>query len=189
MKEIENKIDITESNDKIIAIISGSKAIEFELRLKENVLWSDSNGHLGAFLTNQRFFVISTASSSWQSMSLKLDESEKGTASLSPYIALLVTPDRAIAFDARSNRFSEVQLPLHDELLAAEVDKYVAIVITNSRAFGISLKSPDFTEIPFRLGESVEKINITSSKATVQTSDRLLTFGAKTSTWIEHRLN
>jgi hypothetical protein len=152
------------------------------------VLWSGSNGYLGAFLTNVRFFVISTSSGAWQVLPLKLDESEKGVTSLLPYIALLVTGDRAIGFDTASNRFIETQLPIHDELLAAEAGKYIAVVITSSRAFGLAAETSAFTEIPLGVGETLEAIKITSSKATVRTSDRLLTFEATGSTWNEHRL-
>ena len=187
-EEIEDLIDIAESKSKIIAIIEGKKTIPFDLRTNEKVLWSDSNGYLGAFLTNLRFFVISTSSDAWQALPLKLDESEKGVASLSPYIALLVTGDRAIGFDAASNRFIETQLPIHDELLAAKAEKYVAVVITSSRAFGLAAKTSAFTEIRLRVRETIEAIKITSSKATVRTSDRLLTFEATGSTWNEHRL-
>jgi len=187
-EEIEDLIDIAESKSKIIAIIEGRKTISFDLRTNEKVLWSDSNGYLGAFLTNLRFFVISTSSDAWQALPLRLDESEKGVASLSPYIALLVTGDRAIGFDAASNRFIETQLPIHDELLAAKAEKYVAVVITSSRAFGLATKTLAFVEIPLRIRETIKAIKITSSKATVRTSDRLLTFEATGSTWNEHRL-
>ena len=188
-EEIEDLIDIAESKGKIIAIIEGKKTIPINLRKNEKVLWSDSNGYLGAFLTNLRFFVISTSSDAWQALPLKSDESEKGIASLSPYIALLVTGDRAIGFDAASNQFIETQLPIHDELLAAKAEKYVAVVITSSRAFGLATKTSAFTEIRLRVRETIEAIKITSSKATVRTSDRLLTFEATGSTWNEHRLN
>jgi len=187
-EEIEDLIDIAESKSKIIAIIEGRKTISFDLRTNEKVLWSDSNGYLGAFLTNLRFFVISTSSNAWQALPLKLDESEKGVASLSPYIALLVTGDRAIGFDAASNRFIETQLPIHDELLAAKAEKYVAVVITSNRAFGLAAETSAFTEIPLRVRETIEAIKITASKATIRTSDRLLTFEATGSTWNEHRL-
>jgi len=188
-EEIEDLIDIFESNSKIIAIIEGKKTITSDLRSNEKVLWSGSKGYLGAFLTNLRFFVISTTSNAWRALPLKLNESEKGVASLSPYIALLVTGDRAIGFDAASNRFIETKFPIHDELLAAEAEKYVAVVITSSRAFGLAAKASAFTEIHLRVRESIEAIKITSSKATVRTSDRLLTFQASGSTWNEHRLN
>jgi hypothetical protein len=187
-EEIEDLIDIFESNSKIIAIIEGKKTITFDLRPKEKVLWSDSNGYLGAFLTNEHFFVISNSSDAWQALPLRLDESKKGVASLSPHIALLVTGDRAIGFDAASNRFIETQLPIHDELLTAKAEKYVAVVITSSRAFGLAAKTSAFTEISLRARETIEAIKITSSKATVRTSDRLLTFEVSGSTWNEHRL-
>ena len=187
-QEIEDLIDIAESKGKIIAIIEGRKTITFDLRPNEKVLWSGSKGYLGAFLTDLNFFVISTSLNSWQALPLRLDESGKGVASLSEYIALLVTKDRAVGFDATASRFTETQLPLHDALIAAEAERYVAVVITSSRAFGLAAESSAFTEIRLRSRETIEAIKITSSKATVRTSDRLLTFEATGSTWNEHRL-
>lgn len=187
-QEIEDLIDIAESKGKIIAIIEGRKTITFDLRPNEKVLWSGSRGYLGAFLTDQHFFVISTSLNAWQALPLRLDESGKGVASLSEYIALLVTKDRAVGFDATSNRFIETQLPLQDELLSAEVERYVAVVITSSRAFGLAAESSAFTEIFLQGGETIEEIKLTYSKATVRTSDRLLTFEASGLLWKELRL-
>ena len=186
-EEIEDLIDIAEAKGKIIAIIEGRKTITFDLRPNEKVLWSGSKGHLGAFLTDLHFFVISTSLNNWQALPLKLDESGKGVAFLSEYIALLVTKDRAVGFDATSNRFIQTLLPIHDELLATEVERYVAVVITSSRAFGLAAESTAFTPITLGISESIEEIKLTSSKATVRTSDRLLTFESSGSTWKEHR--
>ena len=188
-EEIEDLIDIAESKSKIIAIVKGRKTITSDLRSNEKVLWSGSNGYLGAFLTDLRFFVISTSLDAWQVLPLRSDESGKGVASLSPYIALLVTRDRAIGFDAASNRFIETRLPIHDDLIAAEAEKYVAVVITSSRAFGLASETSAFREIFLRVRENIESIKITSSKATVRTSDRLLTFKASGSIWNENRLD
>jgi len=187
-EEIEDLIDIAESKGKIIAIIEGRKTITFDLRLDEKVLWSGSRGYLGAFLTDQHFFVISTSLNAWRALPLRLDETGNGVASLSEYIALLVTKDRVVGFDATSNRFIETLLPIQDELLAAETERYVAVVITSSRAFGLAAESSAFTEIHLRVGETLEAIKLTYSKATVRTSDRLLTFEASGSPWNEHRL-
>jgi hypothetical protein len=187
-EEIENLIDIFESNSKIIAIIEGKKTISINLRTDEKVLWSDSNGYLGAFLTSDRFFVISTSSGTWKYLHLMSDEPEKTNVSLSPYIALLVTGDRAIGYHAASNRFIITHLPIHDELVAAKVEKYVAVVITSSKAFGFAAKTSTFISISFLGRETTQEIKITSSKATVRTSDRLLTFEASGSSWKEHRL-
>jgi hypothetical protein len=186
-EEIEDFIDIAESNGKIIAIIEGRKTIPLELGINETVLWSDSSGYLGAFLTNARFLVASTSSDAWQVLPLKLNESENGVASLSPNIALLVTGARAVGFDATSNRFVETPLPIHDELLAAQAEKTIAVVVTSSRAFGFAIEASTFADIHLRVKESIEEIKATSSKVVVRTSDRLLTFDANGSAWNEHK--
>ena len=111
----------------------------------------------------------------------------KGDVFLSPYIALLVTGDRAVGFDAASNRFIEAQLPFNDELLAAEAERYVAVVITSSRAFGLAAETSAFNEIALRKNETLETLKLTYNKATVRTSDRLLTFESSDTTWKEHR--
>jgi hypothetical protein len=187
-EEIEDLIDIAESKGKIIAIIEGRRTVTFDLRPNEKILWSGSRGYLGAFLTDLHFYVISTSLNAWQPLPLRLAESGKGVASLSPYIALLTTRNRAVGFDATYNRFIEVQLPIHEQLVAAEAERYVAVVITSGRAFGLATESSAFTEINLRVNETIEDIKLTYSKATVRTSDRLLTFEATGSTWKEHRL-
>jgi len=186
-EDIEDLIDIAESKGKIIAIIEGRRTITFDLRPNEKVRWSGSKGYLGAFLTDLNFFVISTSLNSWQVLPLRLDESGKGVAYLSEYIALLVSKDRAVGFDATSNRFIETLLPIQDELIAAAVERYVAVVITSGRAFGLAAESSAFTEIFLRGGETIEEIKLTYSKATVRTSDRLLTFEASGLPWKEFR--
>ena len=187
-EEVEDLIDVIESGGKILAIIEGRRTVPVNLRTDEEVLWSGSKGYLGAALTSQNLFAISTKSNAWQVFPLRIDESENAVTSLSSYIALLVTGDRAISFDAASSRFVEASLPIHDELLAAEADKYVAIVITSSRAFGFATKTSAFVEMFLRSQETIDSVKVTASKATVRTSGRLLTFNATESTWKEHRL-
>ncbi|MBC8440854.1 MAG: hypothetical protein H8D87_14390 [Deltaproteobacteria bacterium] len=187
-EEIEDLIDIFESNSKLVAIIEGKKTISFDLPANEKVLWSDSKGNLGAFLTNNRVFVISTSSGIWKYLHLRSDEPEEAKTSLSPNIVLLVFGDRAIGYDASLNQFIETQLPLHDELLAVETGKYVAVVITSSRAFGLAEKSSSFTEVRLGIREALEDVKVTSNKVTLRSSDRLLSFTTISSAWNEHRL-
>ena len=91
--EIEDLIDIAESDGKIIAVIEGRKTITYNLKPSEKLLWSGSRGYLGAFLTDRHFFVTSTKSSSWRRLPLRIAEAESGVAAISPYIVLLVTKD------------------------------------------------------------------------------------------------
>lgn len=188
-EDIENLIDIAESNSEVIAIIKGIRTIPVRLRANEKVLWTDSRGHLAAFLTDARFFVISTSSGFWQVLRLKLDEPENAMVALSPFMALLVTQDRAIGFNAATKKFVELRLPVHDELVTAQVEKYVAVVITSSRAFGLASRASSFTEIRLKVKETLEEVKITATKVTIRTSERLLSFVASGSGWREHRLN
>ena len=187
-EEVEDLIDVFESNDRIVGVIEGRRTISVDLRPKETVLWSGSKGHLGAYLTSDRFLAISTSSRAWQELPLRSGESGKAVGSISSHIALVVTEDRAVGFDAASNRFIETRFPIRDELVAAEAEEHVAVVVTSSRAFGLAAETSAFTEIRLRVGETIEAIKITASKATVRTSDRLLTFEATGATWSEYRL-
>ena len=185
---IEDLIDIAESKNKVIAVIEGKRSISVNLRPSEKVLWSDSSGNLGAFLTDSRFFVISTTSGAWYGKRLKLDEPEKAVASLSPFMALLVTGDRAIGYSASTDKFIETGFPLFDEQIAVETGRYVAVVITSGRIYGLGVKSSSFIEVRLGIKETVEEVKVTLNKATVRTSDRLLSFVADGFSWKEHRL-
>lgn len=188
-EEYEDLIDITESSGKIYAFVASGKSSSFDLKARESVKWHDSEGFLGAFLTNFRFFVVSDTSDGWQVFSLRLNEAEESVASLSAKVALLATGDRAIAFDAATNRFIETQIPIRDKIVSAETGDHIAVVITSSRAFAMATGSSAFAKTPFKLGETVESIKITSTKASVTTQDRLLIFVAQRSAWIKHHLN
>ena len=186
--EIEDLIDIAKSEDKIIAIIEGKKTVTYRLRPKEKVLWSGSRGHLGAFLTDHNFFVISTTLNSWQTLPMELGEAGTAVVSLSPFIALLASKDRAVGFDATSNRFVQKRIPIHDELVSAETERFIAVVITSGRAYGFAVESSTFVEITLLKEETIEATKLTFRKVTVRTSDRLLSFEVTDSTWRELRL-
>ena len=186
--DIEDLIDIAESKGKVIAVINGEKSIPVNLRQNEKVIWSESSGNLGAFLTDSRFFVISTTSGSWHGLRLNLDEPENAITSLSPFMALLVTSDRAICYSAKTDKFVEARLPLFDELVTAETGRYVAVVITTGRALGLGVKSPSFIEVRLGVKETVGDVKITLNKVTFRTSDRLLSFVANGYKWKELRL-
>jgi len=119
---------------------------------------------------------------------LNLDEPEKAITSLSPFMALLVTSDRAICYSAKTDKFVEARLPLFDELVTAETGRYVAVVITTGRALGLGVKSPSFIEVRLGVKETVGDVKITLNKVTFRTSDRLLSFVANGYKWKELRL-
>lgn len=187
--DYEDLVDITKSNGKIFGFVSSGASFSLSLKGRERIQWSDSKGLLGAFLTNFRFFVISDTSNAWQVFSLKLNEAEGSAASLSATVALLVTDDRAIGFDGKLNRFVETQIPIRDDVIAAETGDHIALVVTSSRVFGMASGFSSFAQVHFKLGETVESVKVTSTKATITTQDRLLIFLARSSLWKKIKLN
>lgn len=185
---IEDLIDIFDSNGKIVAVIEGKKPISFNLSAKENVLWRGSKGDLAVFLTNNRFFVISTTSGSWQYFKLRSDEPEDAMISLSPSIALVAFEDRVIGYLASSNQFIETQIPVQDERVFVGTDEHVAVIVTSNSLLGITEKSSSFIEARLRIRESIEDVKTSSNRVTVRTSERLLSFTNKSTTWNSHKL-
>lgn len=186
--DIEDLVDIEQADRKIIAIRDGIQATPFELRSKEEVLWLDSDGYIGALLTNERFIAISLSSSGWIEKPLRSKEAYDGSPILSPTLALLVTKERVIGFDAISHRFIEQSLRLDEEFVAAEANDYVAAVISSRRALGLASGGSAFSEIRFRISETFQSIRTKSQVITVRTSWRILTFGASSPSWSEVRL-
>ena len=185
----EDMVDIFESDGEVIAVIEGKNTKSLRLRTRETVLWSDAKGYLGGFLTNYRFFIISTSSGGWQELPLRKEEARNASARLSPYLALLATADRAVGFDTMNGKFIEARLPIHEKPVTTELEGRVALVVTPGRAYGLASGSHAFTPIRLRLREVLKTIKITSGKAVIQTSDRLLSFEASGATWNEYQLN
>jgi hypothetical protein len=186
--DIEDLVYIEQADRKIIAIRDGIPAAPFELRSKEEVLWLDSDGYIGALLTNERFIAISLSSPGWLETPLRSKEAYDGGPILSPTLALLVTKERVIRFDAISHRFIEQSLRLDEEFVAAEANDYVAVVISSRRALGLASGDSGFREIRFRTSETFQSLKTTPQVVTVRTSWRILTFGASSPSWSEVRL-
>lgn len=187
--DIEDLIYIAQSGAKITAVISGVKSSTLRLKPKEEVLWSDSSGNLGAVLTDHSFYVISVSSGSWIRIRLSSDEAETATVSLSPFIVLLATDNRAIGYNISSNSFFETRLPIREIRNTVESGKNVAVLVLSGKIYGIKANSSSFTEVRLKIGEIVEDVLVTENKVTVRTTDRLLTFVSKGSKWNVTRLN
>lgn len=186
--DIEDLVYIEQADRKIIAVRDGIPATPFELRSYEEVLWLDSDGYIGALLTNERFVAIALSSPGWLEMPLRSKEAYGGSPILSPTLALLVTKERVIRFDATSHRFIEESLGLDEEYVAAEANDHVAVVISSRRALGLASGDSGFREIRFRTSETFQSLKTTPQVVTVRTSWRILTFGASSPSWSEVRL-
>ncbi|CAB5112664.1 hypothetical protein D3OALGB2SA_2499 [Olavius algarvensis associated proteobacterium Delta 3] len=187
-KVIEDLVEIEQIGRKIFASRDGIPSTPLELKSKEEVLWIDSGGYVGALITNKRFVVTSLYSSSWMDKPLKSDETHDGSLLVSPTLALFMTKDRVICFDAMNPRFIEPNRSLREEFLEAEVNDYVAVVVSSTRALGFGTDGSSFKEIRFKRREIFQSIRTTQRVATVTTNFRRLTFNASSSFWAEVRL-
>jgi len=182
---IEDAVEIHELRGKVVAVRNGKPNLTFELTLRENVLWKGTRGKVGALLTPKRFLAVSTTSEGWQELVLRLHEAKDARAAISPYLALLVTRQRAVGYDSLGNRFVENRLPLFETVVAAEADYRVAVVVLSGRCAGFALGRANFAEIAFRIGEDFQTLEMKPRLATVRTSKRLLSFQAANSSWSE----
>ncbi|MHC5074569.1 MAG: hypothetical protein ACYTFE_07070 [Planctomycetota bacterium] len=183
-KYIEDLIDVQELDGDIFAIIEGRQKV-FDLPSEEKILWSGSQGYMGAVLTNRRLLVISTSSKTWHEKSLREEETQEASAKLSPYLVLLVTGDRVIGFDDKNNRFFELRRPANEKFIDFAVNRYVAVVVYSRCAFGVTIGSKKFNRIRFQPNEYFETLNLkaTSRFATMHTTERLVTFRESDSLW------
>jgi hypothetical protein len=182
---VEDAVEIHEVRGKVVAVRSGRGNLSFELSLKEPVLWKGTRGKVGAVLTEKRFLTVSNTSDGWLEEPLRLHEAEDAKTAVSPYLALLVTRQRALGFDGLTNRLVEHRLPLFETTLAADTDYRVAVIVLSGRCVGFAVGRNSFAEIHLRIGEEFQTLEMKPRLATVQTSERLLSFQADSSSWSE----
>lgn len=188
-EEIGDMVDIFEAKGKVIAVIEGKRKVSGDLRSTEKVLWHGSSGYLGAFLTTERFLVVSVSSSGWQVLPLRLDETGNGRVSVSQHLAVLATEDRIVGFSAMFNQFVELGIPIGDTLLSIKAVDKIAVVVTSGYVIGLTSRMSEFSKISLRIKETVAGVNITPGTASVRTSERLLTLAPEGSAWVEHTFN
>ncbi|MCU7926959.1 MAG: hypothetical protein KZQ97_11025 [Candidatus Thiodiazotropha sp. (ex Dulcina madagascariensis)] len=93
-EEIEDFVDIYESNAKIIAVLEGRKSVSFKLLPKETVLW-----RFGLAAGNSRFTEIR----------LRVRETVEAIKTTSSK-ATIRTPSRLLTFEAAGSRWNEHRL-------------------------------------------------------------------------------
>ncbi len=186
---IEDQIYIAESDGNIPAVVAGIRSDTLRLKSKERVLWSNSSGELGAVLTDSAFNVISVSSNNWNNIRLSPYEMNTATASVSPFIALLATDDRAIGYNIATDSFYETRLPLYDNLIAVKSAENVAVVAMSGMLFGLQSNSSYFIEARLKSSETVENVHLTDNQVIVQTQERLYTFTSTGSEWKVTRLD
>lgn len=161
----------------------GSGRIRLRLDEGETVYWTGARGRVGVAITSKRLLGVAPGTSSWREAPLRLAESVPERAWIGGRVALVLTGQRALAFDSRNGRWVENGIGPGETLVAIRVGQSTGLVVTNRRALGFSANAGKFFEIPLRIHERLEDFSAGSQVATITTSQRVLVFRSPTGAW------
>jgi hypothetical protein len=163
--------------------------LEEDLHLGERVLWHGSRGRVGVVLTDQRLLAAGVGSGAWQDARWRSAETRPTGAMLGERVALVLTSQRALAFDGGSRNLVESSLGPRETVLVSRVSENLGVVVTDRRALGVSPFVGGFFETKLQLGERIQDLAAAANVATLTTSRRLLIFRAPTGSWEERNLD
>jgi hypothetical protein len=183
---LEDAIAVEIIDHEIVAFdLEGSGRLAMRLERNEEVLFYGSRGRVAVVLTTQRMLGATPVSASWQEERYRLTERPLDHAILSQSLALVVTPQRALAFFGTGN-WAEQTLGPREYVITSELGPAAGVVVTQRRALGISTETGGFFETKLRLKERIESVRAISSIATITTSQRTLIFKGPSGLWVEH---
>ena len=98
---------------------------------------------------------------------------------------LVVEKDEVIASNTRLGRFDRLKMSAKEEILDHKSSNAVAVVVTNQRFAAYGVFQGDWNSRRLLAGEKLEALEVADYSATLVTSDRILNFYGRTSTWSE----
>lgn len=182
----ESLIDIQVVGRKVLAIQKGETVLARELDLDEGILFRGTQGRMGLVMTNRRLLVVSTFTSDWVELPLRIEEVAEGKAPkvlLSDFLVMVVTRQRLLGFDSQRNVWVKAGIPVNEIVAKALIDKRVAVAITGTTAWGFAFGSAFFVPERFQLGENVLQVETRPLNVNIRTNKRLLVFKSVTATW------
>jgi len=162
----------------------GSGRMTTRLELGEKVLFQHSSGRIGIVLTDRRALGVA-AGSGWREERYRFSESRSDSGVLGDRVAVVMTSQRVLAFNALFGTWVEVSLGPGEDVLETRVGPSTAVVVTDRRALGMSPNTGGFVETDMRIHERLERISTRSGVATVTTSQRVLIFQGTNARWVE----
>lgn len=166
---------------------SGGQTTE-RLHLGEEILWRGSRGKVGIVITNERVLAVATRSASWQEARYLQTEIPPAGALLGDRVALVLTSQRALGFDASASNLSEYRLGPGEDVVAREVGENTVVVVTDREALGLAPVGAGFITRKLQLHERVQSVRARANLATVTTNRRILVFRGTTASWGERRV-
>ena len=165
-------------------VSSGRMTIRLELG--ERVLFQHTSGRIGIVLTDRRALGVAPGTG-WREARYRFAEKRSDSGVLGDRVALVLTSQRALAFNAEFGSWFEVSIGPTEVVKTAKVGPSTAVIVTDRRSLGISPNSGGFIEIDMRIHERVEGVRTLSGVATVTTSQRVLIFQGTNARWVSAR--
>lgn len=188
----EEEIAIHAANGEIVAVRGGDAVHREKLGLREEILWKDTRGHVGAVLTDRRLWVVSGSHPGWRYRTLGMEEARAVSGQevmISDFLVMAVMPGRIVFYDGLAGAWAKTDLPLHDTMEKAVLDNFVGAVITGKRAYGVAARRGCFVEERFLKDERLLSATSLSRSITVRTTRRLLVFRTHSPFWDAVRLD
>lgn len=186
--ELADVVDVVVLDDELIAIdaFGGVVGVTRPI-LGEEVLWSGAQGQVGLVLTDRRALAVASGTGGWRSIDYFIYETPAEEALLADRVALVVTDQRIIGFDAERGHWTERRLELEEAPLEAQVGVGVGAVVTSHRVLALSAGAGTFREVDLLGREVLESLSARGDLATVTTSSRLLVYRAEGDVWAARR--
>lgn len=165
---------------------TGSGRMKIRLERSEVVYFQHAQGQIGIVLTDRRALGVAPGTG-WKEARYRFTENRTDTGILGERVAVVMTSQRVLAFNALRGLWVELSLGPGEQVLETRVGPSTAVIVTDRRSIGMSPNSGGFVETGMRVHERVERISTRSGVATVTTSQRLLIFQGGNARWVEQR--
>jgi predicted RNA-binding protein len=186
--ELEDVIEIEILGRDVYAFdLLGTARPFVRLEIGEELLWHDSQGRVGMVLTDRRALAVSPGTKGWREVRYRLRESVAPRALIGKRVALLMTTERALGYDARNGIWLVQDIGPNEKVEVARVGDGTAVFVTNRNAYGLSPSAGGFFVHPMAIHEKLQGVRVKANMATIDTSQRLLVFRAPSGIWSSER--
>jgi len=185
---VEDAVSVQVVGREVWALLDRGGPLRERLEKDETVVWSGSRGEVGSVLTSRRWLAVAPGSSGWQELRRRLGETPADDPGLSARVALWITDQRAVVFDAVTGGFVEEGIGPHEQLRDHDSGQEVAVVVTDRRGLAYAAGGRRFVEIDLRIEESFQGVSALAELVTLRTSQRLLVFRTSSASWGEESL-
>ena len=183
-----DQLEIVRLERELLALGAAGGDARVRLELDEQVVWTGSQGVVGAAVTDRRLLFVAAGNGTWQEVRLRRDEKAPTAARVSDRVVLADTSRRLLGFSEIGGAPREYQLGPNERVEAVEVAEGVGIAVTDRKALGYSAQRGGFFEISLEIREQIESIDVRAELATLRTNRRLLVFRGLSGVWSERSL-